>query len=120
MVAIGHRTERQKTSFNQINEVAVVQVSGGGNNDVVGREALPVKIKDFLLLERTDRLFGAQNRLAQRMVFPEILGEDFMDQIIRIVLIHLDLFQDHPFFANDVFGIKDRIQDQVAQNINGN
>src|SRR5436305_11725806 len=76
MVAIGHRTERQKASFNQVNKVAVIQVSSGGNDDVVGGEALPVKIKQLFLLERADGFLGTQNRLAQRMVFPEILRKD--------------------------------------------
>src|SRR5438034_8205395 len=120
MVAIGNRIERQETSFNQVKKTTVVQVSGCGNNDVVGRKALPVKSKQLLLLERADRLLGAQNRLAQRMVFPEILGEDFVDEVIGIVLVHLDLFQYHAFFPNDVLGSKNRIQKHVTQDVNRN
>ena len=54
------------------------------------------------------------------MVLPEILGKDFMHQIIRIVLIHLDLFQNHALFAGNVLGIESWIEDQVAQNVDGN
>src|SRR5215470_3694749 len=42
-----------------------------------------------------------------------------MDQVIGIVLVHLDLFQDHAFFAGDVFGLENGIEDKVAENIQG-
>ena len=50
--------------------------------------------------------FGSEDGLAEGMVFPKILGEDFVDEVVRIVLIHLDLFEDHAAFAGDVLGIK--------------
>src|SRR5579859_1865094 len=53
------------------------------------------------------------------MILPEVLGKYLMDKVIGIIFIHFDLFQDHAFFAGDVLGIKDRVQHQVAQNING-
>ena len=47
------------------------------------------------------RVLGAENRLAQGMVLPEVLGENFVDQIVRAILIHLDFFENHaPFAAN--------------------
>src|SRR5262249_18516591 len=55
--------------------------------------------------------------LAQRMVTPEVLDEDFVDEVIGIVLIHLDLFQNYAEFTADILGIENRIQHQVAQNV---
>ena len=51
------------------------------------------------------------------MIFPEILGEDFVDEIVRIVFVHLDFFHDHAALAGDVGGIEHRVQNQVAENI---
>ncbi len=36
------------------------------------------------------------------MVFPEVLGEDFVDEVVGIVLVHLDLFQNDAALAGDV------------------
>src|SRR5438132_876838 len=51
------------------------------------------------------------------MIFEETLGEDLMDEIVRIIFIHLYLFEDHSFFAIDVFWLEERIQDDVAEYI---
>ena len=54
------------------------------------------------------------------MVLPEILGENFMNKIIRIVLIHLDLFQNHATLAQNVLGIEDGVQHQIAEHVQRN
>ena len=54
--------------------------------------------------ERFDRFPGAENRTAERMILPEPLREDLVDQIVGRVLDHLDLFDDDLLFALDVVG----------------
>src|SRR5262249_15370125 len=51
------------------------------------------------------------------MVFPEVLRENFVNQVVRIILIHLDFFQDHTCSPTDALGMKNRVEDQVAKNI---
>jgi hypothetical protein len=51
------------------------------------------------------------------MVLPKILGEYLVNEIVGIVLVHLDLFEDHAAFAGDVAGIEDGVQDQVAEHV---
>ena len=51
------------------------------------------------------------------MVFPEILGEDFVDEVVGIVLVHLDFFEDDAALAADVAGVENRVQHQVAENV---
>ena len=110
MKAVGHAFQRGEAIFNQLHKGVMIQISRRRNDHVVGREALAVKIKQLFLLKGADSFFRSQDRLAQRMVLPEILGKDFMHQIIRIIFIHLDLFQDHAFFASDVLGIESGIE----------
>ena len=81
---------------------------------------MAVKIKNHRLLELLHCLLGTEDRLAQRMIFPEILGEDLMNQIVRAVLIHLDFFQNHTAFTSNVRPIEHRIEDQVAEYIHSN
>ena len=92
----------------QFDESVVIEIAGRGHDDVAGREAVGVGIDNRLALEALHGFFRAQDRLAQRMIFPEILGEDFVDEVVGIVFVHFDFFQDHAAFAGDVGGIEDR------------
>src|SRR5579864_2074517 len=51
------------------------------------------------------------------MILPEVLGEDFMDEVVRVVLIHFDFFKNHSPFAANVLNIENRIQHQVAEHV---
>ena len=51
------------------------------------------------------------------MIFPEILGENLVDQVVGIVLVHLDLFENDAALAHDVFVVEDRVQHQVGENV---
>ena len=42
-----------------------------------------------------------------------------MDEVIGIVLVHLQLFEDHALFLVDVLFAEQRIQDQVGQDVEG-
>ena len=53
------------------------------------------------------------------MIAPEILGEDFVDQIVGRVLDHLDLFEDHLLLALDVVLREQRIADQIGEDVDG-
>ena len=48
---------------------------------------------------------------------PEILREKFVDQILRIVLRHPDFFEDHGFFAVNIFHRKFRLEDHVRYDV---
>ncbi len=104
----------------QIDELIVVEMSGGGDDNVSGSEAVRVSVEHGLALEFLYRFFGAQDRLAQGMIFPEILGEDFVDEVVGVVLVHLDFFEDDAALAGDVLGGERRVQNQVGENIKCN
>ena len=55
--------------------------------------------------------------MPERMVFPEILGKDFVDEIVGVIFVHLDFFHDHATFARNVIGVEDRIEDEVAEDV---
>src|SRR5580700_197331 len=50
------------------------------------------------------------------MIFPETLGKDFVDEVVGVVLVHLDLFEDDAAFAGDILVSEIGIQYQVAEN----
>jgi hypothetical protein len=73
----------------------VIQVASCSNDDVSRLDVATVVMLQQRLVEPADRILCPQNRLSQRMILLEILGEDLMDEVIGIVLIHLDLFEYH-------------------------
>src|SRR5258708_32533981 len=89
----------------------------GGNDYIAGDKALTIKMRNRIAFETLDRVAGPENRAAQRVVFPEILGEDFVHQIVWTVLVHFDFFEDHTALADNIIGREDRIQNQVAEDI---
>ena len=54
---------------------------------------------------------------AERVILPEPLGEQFMDEVIGRVLDHLDLFDDDFLLALDVRGREGRIHHDVRQHL---
>src|SRR5271165_1786888 len=117
MKAVALRLHVLKVPGYQLDKLVMVEIPSRRNDNVAGRKAVRVSIDDGLALEALYRLLGAQDRLAQRMILPEILGEDFVNEVIRIVLVHLDLFHDHAAFAGDIGAVEHGIQHQIAENI---
>ena len=48
------------------------------------------------------------------MILPEVLGKDLVYQVVRIIFVHLDLFENDAALANDVFVCKDRVKNEVG------
>src|ERR1051325_9778398 len=94
----------------QIHKMLMIQMSSRSNDHVPRNKTLSIKIDDRCALEAPNRIAGAQNRTAERVVFPKVLSKDFMNEVVGIVLIHLDFFQDDTAFTRDVLRIKCRIK----------
>src|SRR5208282_3638235 len=92
------RLQVLKMLHHEIDELIVIQMPGSSDYDVAGSETVRISIEHGLALEFLYRFFRSQDRLAERMIFPEILRENFMDEIIRVVFVHLDLFENYPTF----------------------
>ena len=106
--AVLHRLHVLEMFGYQFHELLMLQVAGGADDQIAGRQSAVVETQHRIALESFHRIFGAEDRLAQRMIFPEILGEDFVDQVVGAVLVHFDFFQDHAAFAADVLDIETR------------
>ena len=106
-----------ETARDLFDEGVVFEIAGGGKDHVAADEALAVVVEERLLLEAADGLLGAENRLAEGMVLPEILSKDLVDEVVGVVFVHLDLFENDAAFAGDVFGGEDRIEHQVGEDV---
>src|ERR1019366_2079237 len=65
----------------QFDEAVVIEIAGGGDDDVGGGEAVGVGFDDRRTLEALHGFFGAEDRLAEWVILEKILGEDFVDEV---------------------------------------
>ena len=120
MEAVLHRLHVLKVLSDEFHKFFVFQVSGGRNDQVARHKPLLVKVQHRVPFKLPHRFFGAQDGLAEGMILPEVLGEDFMDQIVGTVFIHLDFFEDHAALPAYVFGAENRVTNQVTENVQSN
>jgi hypothetical protein len=98
-------------------EGVVVEMAGGGEDHVARRETAGVVVEDDLLVEAGDSLGGAQDGAAEGVAFPEVLGEGFVDEVVGVVLVHFDLFEDDPLLASNVLRGEGGVEDEVSQKV---
>ena len=98
-------------------EGVVVEVAGGGEDHVARGEAAGVVVEDDLLVEAGDGLDGAEDGAAEGVALPEVLGEGLVDEVVGVVLVHLDLFEDDALLAGDVVGGEGGVEDEVGEKV---
>ena len=91
----------------------------GGHNQVARVVCLREVALERDLVQGRDRLGHAQNRPPERVILPELLGEQLVDEVVRRVLHHLDFFEDDLLLAFDVVGGKLRTPHDIREHLNG-
>ncbi len=114
------RRERAELIGDASDEFVVVQITGSGEDHVAGAEAVAVVVEQCRLLQAGDGLGGAEDGLADGLIFPEVLGEDLVDEDVRVVFVDLDLFEDDAAFALDIGAGEGGIEDQVGEDVERN
>ena len=94
--------QRGELRRHRLDKLVVIQISRRGKHHVPAVEPVAMVAKQLLLVQPRHRLRGSQNRPAQRMPLPEALREQLVHQHVRIVLVDLDLFQNHAALALNV------------------
>jgi hypothetical protein len=95
----------------------VIEVAGRRDHDVGRRVTPSVEPVDLGPGHRGDRLLGARDEPAQRVVAVDRLGEDVVDLVTGLVLVHGDLFEDHAAFGLDVGRLEERVGHRVGQHV---
>ena len=109
--------ERGEVAGDQVDKFVVLQIAGGGKDHVAGVEALFEEADEGVLLEAADGFAGAEDGLAEGMVLPEALGEDFVDEAVGIVLVHFDFLKDDAALADDFLGGEDGVEDEIGEDV---
>src|SRR4029077_3078157 len=103
----------------KFDEVLVVEVTGSADNEIAGSEVVSIKAGDDGALEFFYGVARAQDRQTESMVLPETLREDFVDEVVGIILIHFYFFEDDAALARDIAAIEDGMKDKIAEDIHG-
>ncbi len=100
-------------------EVVVLDVAGGGEDHVGRGEAAGVLGEDDLLVEAGDGFGGAEDGAAEGVALPEVLGEELVDEVVGVVFVHFDFFEDDALFFGDVVGGEGGVEDEVGEEVEG-
>src|SRR5208282_3549215 len=89
-------------------ETLVLDLAGGGDKDAAGAVARRHERSQLLVIYFIYRLDRAENRQRERMTFPEIFGEQVVDEIVGSVLGLRDFLQYDLALALYFGGIENR------------
>ena len=93
----------------------MLQAPRRGDHEIRRAIALAVEVTKHLGGEARHRLPGAQDGVAVGMSPPEGLPVEVEDQVLRRVLHHGDLLQDHVPFQHQILLSQEGVPDQVRQ-----
>ena len=86
---------RREGFLQKWNELFGTNIAGRAEDHVGRMKRLGVVSQDVIAAEAVDGVGSAEDRTAEGVIRPERRNEDFVYEIVRRVLHHLDLFQNH-------------------------
>src|SRR6185312_11411170 len=103
-VGFGKRTslELAKMFLCQLHELLMRKTARRGDQNILRRVVTAIVTLHAIAVEAADGLPCTEDRPPQRMSLPEVAGEDLMDQVLGVIHIHLQLFEDDALFLFDV------------------
>ena len=103
-----------------VDDDVVVDVAGHRHDHRGRAVVLAPEALDLLAGQGLDRGLGAGDGPAERGVgAPGLLGEELVDDVVGVVVVHGDLVEDHVALGLDVVGGQQRAGDHVAEDVDG-
>ena len=97
----------------------MVKTASHRYNEVVGSIVVIEVAANGLSIEGTDLLLLSHDWVPQGMPPPKNLVKQVMDMVIGRVLHHFNLLEDYIPFPFDLIGIKDRVQKDIREELDG-
>ena len=104
-------TSSRTRSCSRLPTAEMIRLCGG-----VGVAEIPAQ---KVGVERFHRLRPAENGATERVILPEALREQLVDEVVGRVLDHLDLFEDHLLLALDIVRTERGVQHDIGQDVDG-
>ncbi len=95
----------------------MLHLTGGGDQDPAGGVMALNILQKVVGSKGPDHPRGTEDRVAQGVTAPQLAIEEIVDQIIRSILHHGDLLQNHLALVLHLGGHKGGVQDDIAQQI---
>ena len=109
--------KRRKRAADQVTHRSVLDVASRRDHHV-GRDIGAAEVvPERFVGKRLHGFARPENRAPERVTLPEVLGEELVDQVVRRVLDHLDLFEDHLLLALDLVRRKCRTKHDVREQV---
>ena len=102
MIAAVLAGARRDEPLGELDDALVVEVAGGADDDVGARVAGPVVGVDVGDRDRGDHLGLPEHAPAQRVLAEDGAGEDVVDAVLGLVLVHRDLLEHDVALGVDV------------------
>ena len=118
--AVFHRLHLREIFACHVKEFLMPQVPRRRDNQVARGKTLLMKLDYGRTFESPHSLLGPQYRFAQRVIFPEVLSENLVHEIVGVVLIHFYFFENDASLAGDVLNIKYWVKHKIAEHIHRN
>ena len=113
----GARAGAVQHSLGELDDPRVVDVAGGGDDDVVGRVAGVVVGGDVGDRDRADHLGSPEHAPAERVVAEDRLGEHVVDAVLGLVLVHRDLLEHDLALGVDLVGRQRRGEQHLGHQV---
>ena len=102
-----------------LNDQIVVDISREGNGDTAPLIPLCHQLAEVLWFCRGYDICPPNDRYAEGMFWKKSFGEDIVDEVFRVIVPLLDLFENHATLAVCLFDRKQRIRQHIGKDING-
>jgi len=109
--------EMTELLFDEFGDSFVRDIARRGDEEMIRREPFPKTIAKNVRGKLFDGFRSAENGAAERMLRPETARKGFMEEIFRIVHVHLDFFEDDLLLVFDVGGIEARTEAEIADDV---
>src|SRR6476646_10832243 len=84
---------------------------------MIGSEPVAEALDEVFAVKAADGFRCAENGTAKRMLGPKAARENVMKEILRIVQIHLDFFEDDLAFFSYVVGIEFGTKHEIGDDV---
>ena len=101
------------------NQILVAHVAGRRDHELAGDVVTAVEAANGSARRRADPFSRPEDRPAERVARPQRSGEQIVDHILRGVVVHVDLGQDHLALGLEILGPDRRVLQHVSEMIDG-
>ncbi len=99
----------------QVDNPRMLQPARRGNHNILRNVNIPVIAVERVAIKAFDGRLATKNGPSQRMVAPEVADERLVHQVLRVIHLHLQLFQNDALLLLNFFRLKQRVQHQVGK-----